>query len=45
MEVGGDELLEPPLTLSDFVRAIQSSKKSVNDEDVAKYTKWYSHKT
>lgn len=40
MDVGPDELMEPPLVVSDFVRAIGNSKKSVNDEDVEQYTKW-----
>lgn len=39
-DVDPDELLEPALLLSDFVKAVQNGKKSVNDEDVATYTKW-----
>ena len=39
-DVGTDELLEPELTISDFVRSVQNGRKSVNDEDVSKYTKW-----
>ncbi|KAL3901137.1 MAG: hypothetical protein SGCHY_000830 [Lobulomycetales sp.] len=40
MDVGHDELMEPPLTVADFVRAVGTSKKSVNDDDVEQYTKW-----
>lgn len=36
----GDELLEPDLTLADFVRAVQNGRKSVNEEDVGRYTQW-----
>ncbi|KAJ3164887.1 Vacuolar protein sorting-associated protein 4 [Irineochytrium annulatum] len=35
-----DELLEPDLTINDFMRAVRNGRKSVNEEDVAKYTKW-----
>ncbi|KAI8609761.1 P-loop containing nucleoside triphosphate hydrolase protein [Chytriomyces sp. MP71] len=35
-----DELLEPDLTVQDFMRAVRMGKKSVNDEDVSKFTKW-----
>lgn len=40
MDVSGDELMEPTLTVADFVRAVGQSKKSVNDDDVEQYTKW-----
>ncbi|KAI8852884.1 P-loop containing nucleoside triphosphate hydrolase protein [Chytridium lagenaria] len=40
IDVGPDELLEPDLTISDFMRAVKNGRKSVNDEDVSKYTKW-----
>ncbi|KAJ3086100.1 Vacuolar protein sorting-associated protein 4 [Quaeritorhiza haematococci] len=40
MDVDQDELLEPELTVTDFARAVQNGRKSVNDEDVSKYTKW-----
>lgn len=39
-QVDGDELLEPDLSVNDFVRALQNARKSVADEDIAKYTKW-----
>jgi vacuolar protein-sorting-associated protein 4 len=39
-KVEGDELLEPELTVSDFVKAVQNGRKSVNDEDIAQYTEW-----
>jgi vacuolar protein-sorting-associated protein 4 len=40
VDVQPDELLEPDLTINDFMRAVRNGRKSVNDEDVAKYTKW-----
>ncbi|KAJ3286849.1 Vacuolar protein sorting-associated protein 4 [Rhizoclosmatium sp. JEL0117] len=40
IDVEADELLEPDLTVNDFMRAVRMGKKSVNDEDVAKFTKW-----
>ncbi|KAJ3096814.1 Vacuolar protein sorting-associated protein 4 [Phlyctochytrium planicorne] len=40
IDVGQDELLEPDLIVNDFLRAVKHGKKSVNDEDVQKYTKW-----
>ncbi|KAJ3414505.1 Vacuolar protein sorting-associated protein 4 [Chytridiales sp. JEL 0842] len=40
VDVQPEELMEPDLTINDFMRAVRNSKKSVNDEDVAKYTKW-----
>ncbi|KAJ3109572.1 Vacuolar protein sorting-associated protein 4 [Physocladia obscura] len=39
-DVEPDELLEPDLTINDFLRAVRMGKKSVNDEDLAKFTKW-----
>ncbi|KAJ3212981.1 Vacuolar protein sorting-associated protein 4 [Dinochytrium kinnereticum] len=40
IDVGQDELLEPDLTINDFMRAVRNGRKSVNDEDVGRYTKW-----
>lgn len=33
-DVGGDELWEPELTLSDFLKAVMSSRPTVNEEDL-----------
>jgi len=33
-------LLEPILTMTDFLKALRTSKKSVNEEDVKKYREW-----
>ncbi|ORX79823.1 AAA-domain-containing protein [Anaeromyces robustus] len=33
-------LLEPILTMTDFLKALRTSKKSVNEEDVKKYKDW-----
>ncbi len=38
--IEADELLEPDLTVSDFVKAVQNGRKSVNDDDIAQYTEW-----
>ncbi|KAJ1558654.1 Vacuolar protein sorting-associated protein 4, partial [Cladochytrium tenue] len=40
VDVEPDELLEPELTVNDFVRAVRNGRRSVNEEDVGKYTKW-----
>ncbi|KAJ3122716.1 Vacuolar protein sorting-associated protein 4, partial [Nowakowskiella sp. JEL0407] len=39
-EVEGDELMEPPLTVSDFVKALANGRKSVNESEVQKYVEW-----
>ncbi|BGP53578.1 Vacuolar protein sorting-associated protein 4 [Rhodotorula sphaerocarpa] len=36
-DVNSDELLEPPLTFNDFVRAIQSAKPTVTQEDIKQH--------
>ena len=38
--LSSDDLLEPDLTVGDFVRAVQNGRKSVNNDDLAQYTKW-----
>ncbi|KAI9206679.1 P-loop containing nucleoside triphosphate hydrolase protein [Polychytrium aggregatum] len=40
MEISGEQLLEPSLTISDFVKAVQNGRKSVNDADVKRYIEW-----
>jgi vacuolar protein-sorting-associated protein 4 len=39
-DVGTDELLEPELCLSDFLRATAIARPSVNQADLAQYVKW-----
>ncbi|KAF8531021.1 AAA-domain-containing protein [Gautieria morchelliformis] len=39
-EVESDELLEPPLRLGDFVRAVNSVRPTVTDEDIKKHDQW-----
>ena len=39
-QIEGDELLEPELTISDFVRAASTARPSVNNADVAQYEQW-----
>jgi vacuolar protein-sorting-associated protein 4 len=36
-DIGSDELLEPPLTISDFERSISVNRKTVTEADVAKH--------
>ncbi|XP_034232299.1 vacuolar protein sorting-associated protein 4B [Thrips palmi] len=40
MEVDGDKLYEPPVTMSDMERSLQTSKPTVNDEDLIKLDKF-----
>ncbi|KAJ1549291.1 hypothetical protein HK405_006235, partial [Cladochytrium tenue] len=40
IDVEPDELLEPELTFNDFVQAVQNGRRSVNEEDIRKYSKW-----
>lgn len=40
MDVPGDKLYEPPVTLSDMLRSLATSKPTVNDEDMAKLEKF-----
>ncbi|KAJ3048271.1 Vacuolar protein sorting-associated protein 4 [Rhizophlyctis rosea] len=39
-QIEGHELLEPELTISDFVRAASTARPSVNHADVAQYEQW-----
>lgn len=39
-EVESDELLEPPLRLADFVRAVNGSRPTVTEEDIKKHDQW-----
>lgn len=39
-DVGTDELLEPELTVTDFLRALSTARPSVNQDDILQYTKW-----
>ncbi|KAF8465954.1 P-loop containing nucleoside triphosphate hydrolase protein [Kalaharituber pfeilii] len=39
-EVSGDELVEPPLTVKDFMRAVKSVRPAVSAEDVKKSEEW-----
>ncbi|GAA5835470.1 hypothetical protein JCM11251_005243 [Rhodosporidiobolus azoricus] len=36
-DIGSDDLLEPPLTYNDFVRAVQSAKPTVTQEDIKQH--------
>jgi vacuolar protein-sorting-associated protein 4 len=39
-DIGSDELLEPDLTIADFLRAALIARPSVNQDDLAQYVKW-----
>ncbi|PVF97773.1 putative VPS4-vacuolar sorting protein [Serendipita vermifera] len=39
-DVESDELLEPPLRLGDFVRAISQVRPTVTDDDIRKHVEW-----
>lgn len=36
MELGTDELEEPPLTVKDFIKAVKSTRPTVNQDDIGK---------
>jgi vacuolar protein-sorting-associated protein 4 len=38
--VESDELLEPPLRLNDFIRAINSVRPTVTSEDIKRHDEW-----
>lgn len=37
MNIEGDQLLEPELTIQDFLKAVQSSRPTVNDVDIKQH--------
>lgn len=39
-DVESDELLEPPLTLKDFIKAVRNVKPAVSQEDIKKSEEW-----
>ena len=39
-ELGSDELLEPPLKLNDFIKAVDSVRPTVSDEDIKRHIDW-----
>ena len=39
-DVESDELLEPPLRVADFVRAVNSVRPTVTEEDIRKHDQW-----
>ena len=38
--VQGDELLEPPLTTSDFLRSLDATKPTVSEADINRHEEW-----
>jgi vacuolar protein-sorting-associated protein 4 len=39
-EIEADKLLEPPLVLKDFVKAVKNSRPTVSHEDLEKNAEW-----
>lgn len=39
-DVNSDELLEPPLRLNDFLKAVDSVRPTVSDDDIKKHVEW-----
>lgn len=39
-EVDSDKLLEPPLQLKDFVKAVNGARPTVSQEDILKSQEW-----
>ena len=39
-EVDSDKLLEPPLLLKDFVKAVKSARPTVSQDDIKKSAAW-----
>lgn len=39
-DVESDELLEPPLKMADFVRAVGQVRPTVTEEDIRKHVAW-----
>jgi vacuolar protein-sorting-associated protein 4 len=40
VEVESDQLLEPPLQLKDFVKAVKGSRPTVSQEDIKRSEDW-----
>merc|ERR1712198_37045 len=40
MDVPGDKLFEPPVTMADLMKSLSTQKRTVNDEDMAKLKKF-----
>jgi len=39
-EIGSDELLEPPLTIADFLKSLANTRPTVTQADIAKHDQW-----
>lgn len=40
LDINGDDLMEPPLTIQDFLKSIQSTRPTVSDDDIAMHVKF-----
>ena len=41
-DIESDELLEPPLRMPDFIRAVQGARPTVTHEDILRHEQWTS---
>ena len=41
-EVDSDKLLEPPLVLKDFIKAVKGARPTVSQEDIKRSAEWTS---
>lgn len=39
-ELESDELLEPPLKLNDFIKAVDSVRPTVSEDDIKRHIEW-----
>lgn len=39
-EVDSDKLLEPPLQLKDFIKAVKGARPTVSQEDIKRSAEW-----
>jgi vacuolar protein-sorting-associated protein 4 len=39
-EVDSDKLLEPPLQIKDFIKAVKSARPTVSGEDIKRSEEW-----
>jgi vacuolar protein-sorting-associated protein 4 len=40
LNVEAEQLLEPPLVLKDFIKAVKNSRPTVSQEDLARNSEW-----
>lgn len=40
LNIEADQLLEPPLVLKDFIKAVKNSRPTVSGEDLTRNSEW-----